>query len=957
MRTIYELGPFRLDTEARVLTHDGVATALGARGVAVLAALVSRAGEYVEKSVIVDAAWPGLVVEEANLAVQISAIRRVLARVPDGEHWIETLTRRGYRFVGPVARRPEQSHAVAAPANEPSSIAVLPFVNRSHDAEDGIEPKVARAPANLPAERDPFVGRDAELHSLAQQWVSGARLVTLTGIGGSGKTRLARRYALKSLQAWPGGVYFCDLSEARSQDGICFAVASALGVQVKEQDPAALLGHAIAGHGRCLLILDNFEQVSAFAPTTVGRWLERAALASFMVTSREHLHIAGETPLPLGPLPLETDAIELFRVRAQAQRPEFSLDVDGAEAIKRIVQLVDGLPLAIELAAARVRVLSLRQIAERMSDRFRVLVGTRGTTARQTTMKAAIDWSWDLLTPWEQRALATCSVFEGGFTLRAAEAVLDLSESADAPPVMDVIESLIDKSLLRVWMPAMGIRPDRLEPHFGTYISIHEYAKEKLESCGSAARQAAEERHGRYFASLGSEQSLEPLIGNDEIQCRRTRALALDNLVAAFRRAVGRGDVETMTSTYRAAWEVLEVRGPMALGIELGSQLPALSSNDDDLLVAGHLARARALWRTGQTGAAADLLEAIIALTSQNGSRRREGVARTMLGSILHRTGRAAEARTHFDRALLLHREVGNRGGEAQVLSNLGNIDVDQARFDESKARYVAALDVFRTIGDTSERAPTLGNLANVCVYLGDFDEAQRLFGEALEIARRSGDRRSEGILLGNMANLADLTGRSQEALELSEAALLIHRQVGSRRFEGTVLGNLGELHLARGELEEAGRNLKASLEVVAEVGDRVLEGIMLGHLGRVYDRQQRLDQARVSLKSSVEILRSIGSRRFEGISLGNLGSVLARLGMIDEARSNFAAGAELLRQTNDPFELGKLLCAHARAELDTGNRDVAKNLLGDAEDLADGLKLHEGSALSGEIAALRERI
>lgn len=136
MRTIYELGPFRLDTEARVLTHDGVATELGPRGVAVLAALVSRAGEYVEKSRILDAAWPGLVVDEANLAVQISAIRRVLARVPRGEHWIETLTRRGYRFVGPVARRPEHSEGVVAPANEPPSIAVLPFVNRSNIAED-----------------------------------------------------------------------------------------------------------------------------------------------------------------------------------------------------------------------------------------------------------------------------------------------------------------------------------------------------------------------------------------------------------------------------------------------------------------------------------------------------------------------------------------------------------------------------------------------------------------------------------------------------------------------------------------------------------------------------------------------------------------------------------------------------------------------------------------------------
>jgi tetratricopeptide (TPR) repeat protein len=562
-----------------------------------------------------------------------------------------------------------------------------------------------------------------------------------------------------------------------------------------------------------------------------------------------------------------------------------------------------------------------------------------------------------LLTPWEQHALAICSVFEGGFTLPAAEAVLDLSECADAPPVLDVIESLIDKSLLRVWMPAAGIRPDLAEPHFGIYISIHEYAGEKLESRGSAARRTAEERHGRYFASLGSEQSLEPLTGNEELQHWRTRALALDNLVAAFRRAAGRGDVETMASTYRAAWEVLEVRGPMAVGIELGSRLPELNANDGDLLCAAHLARARALWRTGQTGAAAELLEAIVALTSQNGNRRREGVSRTILGNILHRTGKIAEARTQLDRALLLHREVGNRRGEAQVLSNLGNIDVDQGRFDESKAQYVAALDVYRTIGDTGVRAPTLGNLANVCVYLRDYDEAQRLYGEALEIARRLGDRRSEGNLLGNVANLADLSGRPQEALELTEAALLIHRQVGSRRFESTVLGNLGELYLARGQLEEAVRHLKASLEVAAEVGDPLLEGIMLGHLGRVYERQQRLDQARVCLESSVEILRSIASRRAEGIALGGLGSVLAKLGMLDEARTSFASGGELLRQTHDPVELGKLLCAHALAELDAGNRKLTKSLVGRAQALADGLEASQASALSGAIAALRERI
>ena len=933
MRTVYRFGPFRLDPGVGSLTRDERPTGLGARAVAVLQVLLERCNEYVSKAELLDAAWPGVVVEEANLAVQVSAIRRVLAQA-EADVRIETLPRRGYRLLGTVV------------------------IESARPSSQDAEPPRGVAPNNLPIERDSFVGRDAELHAIAREWAAAARLVTLTGTGGSGKTRLALRHAWNSIGAWPGGIFFCDLSETRSQDGICFAVASALGVQLTAGDPVTLLGHAIAGRGRCLLILDNFEQVSAFAPTTVDRWLQRAALASFLVTSRERLHIAGEALLPLDPLPLDSDAVELFRVRARAQRPEFSLDVDGAAAVARIVRLVDGLPLAIELAAARVRVLSLGQIAERMSDRFRVLAGAKGINARQATMKAAIDWSWDLLTPWEQRALATCSVFEGSFTLRAAEAVLDLSEFADAPPVVDVVESLIDKSLLRLAaVTGVGDRQDVDEPHFGMYISVHEYAAEKLNLLGPDARRIAEDRHARHYASFGSEQSLEPVTGREELQHRRALALALDNLVAAFRRAVGRRDVETMAATYRAAWEVLEVRGPAAVGIELGSQLPELRADDDDPLVAAHLARARALWRGGRTAVAADLLQGIVAATRQSGNRRREALALTTLGTILFRRGNAAEARTHLERALILHREVGNRRGEAHALTDLGNIEVDQAHFAESKAHYLAALDVYRAIGDTSERGPILGNLALTCVYRREFDEAQLLFGEALEVARRSGDRRSEGNVLSNMTNLAVLTGRPQEALELSEAALLIHRQVGNRRFECMVLGNLGELYLAREELEQAGRHLQASLDVAVEVGDRLLEGIMLGQLGRVRERQSRLDEARSLLERSVEILRSVANGRAEGIALSALGSVLAGLGRLDDARHAFASGAELLEQSSDPLELGKLFCAHARAELDADHRAEAMPLVAHADRLASQLGASERTTLSAEIAALRKRI
>ena len=165
---------------------------------------------------------------------------------------------------------------------------------------------------NLPGERDAFVGRAAELRALAQRLDAGARLLTVLGPGGTGKTRFVRRYGLTWLGDWPGGVYFCDLSDARSLDGIHSAVAIALGVPLGRDDAGLQLGHAIAGRGRCLVILDNFEQVVEHAPATLGRWLDRAAEASFVVTSRERLHLPGEEVLPLEPLPLESEAIELF---------------------------------------------------------------------------------------------------------------------------------------------------------------------------------------------------------------------------------------------------------------------------------------------------------------------------------------------------------------------------------------------------------------------------------------------------------------------------------------------------------------------------------------------------------------------------------------------------------------------------------------------------------------------
>jgi predicted ATPase len=306
---------------------------------------------------------------------------------------------------------------------------------------------------NLPAERDAFVGRAAELQAIARRLDAGARFVTVLGSGGTGKTRLVRRYGLMWLGDWPGGVYFVDLSETRSLDGIFFAVASALDVPLGKGDPAVQLGHAIAGRGRCLVILDNFEQVAQHAPATLGHWLDRAADAAFVVTSRERLHVPGEESFPVEPLPLAVDAIDLFVVRARAQNPTSFSARPTARRSRRLCGFWTGCRSPSNWRLRGRACFLPIQLVARMRDRFSLLAGARGAAARQATLRAAVDWSWELLSPWEQAALAQFSVFEGGFTLEAAEAVLDLGDWTEAPPAIDVVQALVDKSLLRAWLP------------------------------------------------------------------------------------------------------------------------------------------------------------------------------------------------------------------------------------------------------------------------------------------------------------------------------------------------------------------------------------------------------------------------------------------------------------------------------------------------------------------------
>jgi predicted ATPase/Tfp pilus assembly protein PilF len=817
---------------------------------------------------------------------------------------------------------------------------------------------VASTPSRrvLPAERDAFVGRGAALDELARRLELGARLVTLVGPGGTGKTRLAARHGWSARPSYPGGVWFCDLTAARSRDGIASAVASALGVALGKGDPIVQLGHAIAGRGLALFILDNFEQVVEHAAATVGRWLERAPEARFVVTSRERLGLAGEETQALEPLD-EEEGVALFLTRAREYRPEFGSEGSEGEGVRQVVRLVDGLPLAIELAAARMRMLGIGQIVERLKDRFRLLAGGTGE-GRHATLRAAIDSSWELLEPWERAAFAQCAVFEGGFTLEAAEAVLELGRCPEAPWVVDVVQALVDKSLLRMLVPEGGSG----EPRFAMFVSLHEYAAEKLRTegavpsggSGAEAERAVAERHGRHYAGSGTDKAIAALETHGGVARRQAMALELDNLVAACRQAVVRRDGPTAVRTLAAARTVLELKGPYALGEELGRQVLGLGSLGP--ADRGHALRSLAagLRDAGQWDEARKHFDEALAIARATGDRSAEGIVLGRLGGLHSTQGRMDEALQHFQEALAIHRESGDRPPEGVVLGHLGLVHKFQGRIDQALRYYHDALVIHRAVGNRRFEGIVLGNLGNLHQEQGRMEEALRHYQDALSIHREVGDRGYEGKVLGHLGVLHHLQGRMEEALRHYHAARAIHREVGNRRMEGNVVSNLGVLLDDEDRIEEALRHYQEALAIAREIGDRRAEGIVLGYLGNFNHDRGRMEEAVRCNQEALAIAREVGDRSSEGVLLGNLGALHASRGRLEEAREALAAGEALLRAVNSRDDLGVLLCHRGECERLADDIPAARDRLREAEAIAQALAVGPDAEFGKKIARLR---
>ena len=750
---------------------------------------------------------------------------------------------------------------------------------------------------SLPRERDAFVGREADLQLLTRRLEEECGLVTVLGIGGTGKTRLAIHHAWTWLGDWPGGTWFCDLSEARDVDGIATAVARALDVPLGKDDPVVQLGHAIAGRGRCLFLLDNFEQVARYAPDTLGKWLDRAREAQFVVTTREVLGLPGETTVALAPLGVP-DGVGLFVARAAQAKQGYTLSDADRPHVAALVKLLDGLPLAIELAAARVRVLAPSALLQRMSQRFQLLASSGGRHTRQATLRATLDWSWDLLAPDEQEALAQLSVFEGGFPLAAAEEVLALHELWPA----DAVQALVDKSLVR------RVEDDRLD----LLVSVQEYAAEKLETRGGRAD--AEARHGAYFATFGTEDALASLHVHGGTERRRALGYELDNLVAACRRAVTGGDAEVATATLCAASEVLKLRGPLRLEVDLASDV-----------------RERAALGLRQRA-------------------RVEG----MLGCALVLSARDHRAGAHLEAALALWREAGDRHGEATARRDLGHLQWKQGEFEPALENFEASLLVFLELGDRRMEAVVRVDLALVADAQGRLDEAGGYGAGALAIYGAIGDAHGEGVVRNELGVVALHQGRLPAAREHFEAALALYRATRSKLWEAMALNNLGDVLATRGSPDEARRHFEAALALHREVGNARSEGISLVNLGILNLEQGRWGDAQAYLDAALAVHRTLGNRRVEGLTLAALGRLCLEQGRHAEARAHTTAGEALLRAVGAIVDLGALLCVRARLEHAEGHLETARSTLAEATRVAASFGAGPESGLGQDLARVR---
>ncbi len=722
---------------------------------------------------------------------------------------------------------------------------------------------VVSVPSNLPAQVTPLIGRADAMRSASAMLRGGhARLLTITGTGGVGKTRLAIAVADDMRANTLDGVVFVPLAAVRSAALVPAAIAQALGV--RERSGYSLRGMIFdtIGQKRLLLVLDNFEHLSS-AASLVGDALAACPQLIVLATSRTPLHVYGEHLFLVPPLALpdtsqtsdtaalaRVAAVELFIQRAQAARPDFRLTADTAATISAICHRLDGLPLALELAAARIRHLSPTTLLARLERRLHVLTaGPTDRPERQQTMRAAIAWSHDLLSQEEQRLFRRLAVFVGGVTLEAVEAIFSEPGDASASIRTDV-ESLVDKQLVRAEEDAGAVRLTMLE-------TIREYALEQMAANGET--EAMLRRHTAYFLTFA--EAAEPaLIGPVHKPILARLEVDHENLRAALQWARDAAEPGIGLRLAAALWPFWNVHSYLREGREwLEIFLARTVGNDqpgDATTRAKALSGAAMLaHQQGDVTQSAAYAEECLTLYRQWEDKRGIAFALNLLGAAAFEHNDYERATARYTESLALRREIRDHWGIAGSLNNLGRTARFQGDFARAAAFYEESEALRREIGDKLGVAIALGNRGHMARDQGDHVRAGPLLEESLLLYQEMQDKRGIAIVLNQLAQLAHDVGDTQRARMLCEESLALRQDIGDKWGIANSLSTLGEIAYAAGDHARAQTLYQASLARYASMHNVLGIVECLERLARPMARQEEWEEV-ARLLGAVAALR-----------------------------------------------------------------------------------------------------
>ena len=797
MAQSYRFGPVEVRPAERQLLVEGKPAALGARAFDLLLALIDHRDRVVGKNELLDLVWPGVVVEENNLQVQVSTLRKLL-----GERAIATVPGRGYRFTlgdsgdsGPSCPLPSPRH-------------------------------------NLPAQLSSFIGRERDIERVKELLLN-ARLVTLTSAGGTGKTRLSLQVASQVMDDFPDGVWFVELAPIDDEQRVAQVVAFVLGV--KEEGGRPIL-EALASYvrsRRLLIVLDNCEHVAAACASLAKALLRSGPGVKIVASSREHLRVPGEASYPVPALAVpggddeldpssltRYEAVRLFVDRTSAVNPGFRLTGDNALAVTRICRRLDGIPLAIELAAARARALSVERIALLLDDCFRVLTeGDQTALPRQRTLRASIDWSYDLLSIPERMVLRRLAVFAGGWSVEAAEAVCRGGDVAQAD-VIDLLGHLVDKSLVE--RDGQGERYRLLE-------TVRQYAQELLAASGE--EEPTRRAHFDFFLAF-AEQAKPELIGPNQAAWLERIDADRENLLLAHRWCQQANlDPEAglrLASSLKHSWII---RGRMQTGHRVMAEALARMKSRNTVRCAGLFDAGQLSGLMGRYAEARAHLEESLSIAREIGDERRIAAVLQPLGMACHGLGDRETARACLEEALERARKIGIPRNIAAANNALGQFLRAEGHADEAQPLYEQALEILREVGDRESSAIIMLNVAMTSIARGLPDRARSVLVEVIDIAQELGSRREGQSVMEVAAGLAasgeewPMAARLFGAAEALQSESGLYRDASDAAFLEPLVAktrqSLGEAEFAR--LGEEGRALSyagAMAEARAWLGD-----------------------------------------------------------------------------------------------------------------------------------------